>query len=201
MDLLLFRLMLRVGRPGLQAVLGDADAHRVLAEAPQELGALLPRIPDLGKPAARTFLLVTAWLVAVRRAIPDRAPSDATAALGGAFRSAARFVPRPARRLYRAIFFAPWYHRRLVDGLVGPGAFQGELVAHPGGFGVNYTGCALQVFLRSLGHPELGPEICGLDEVESDIFELGLTRTGTIGRGASACDFRWTRVAPPEGAP
>lgn len=196
MDVLTLRLVLWLGRPGLRAVLGETDAARVVREAPAHLRELLPRIPDLGRPAARFFLVATAGLVAVRRAIPERPPADATAALGGALRSTARVLPRPVRRLYRAMFFAPWYHRRLVDGLVSdhPQGFQGRLLSHPDGFGVEYTGCALQAFLRSSGHPELGPEICGLDEVESDIFELGLRRTGTIGRGAPRCDFRWTRT-------
>lgn len=196
MEVLLFRLLLRLGgRPGLRTALGEADAARVARDAPPALGALLPRVPDLGAPAARTFLVATAWLVAVRRAAPERRAPDATAALGGAIRAAARFVPGPARRLYRALFFAPWYHRRLVEGVVSehPDGFRGRLVDHPGGFGVDCTGCALQSFLRAVGHPELGPEIRGFDDVESEIFGLGLTRTGTPGRGATRCDFRWTR--------
>jgi hypothetical protein len=35
------------------------------------------------------------------------------------------------------------------------------------------------------------PYVCALDDRVSRIFGLGLRRTGTIGLGASHCDFRW----------
>ncbi len=196
MDVLGFRLLLWMGRPALVITLGPAEARRVAKEAPERLREVLPKIPDLGKPGARGFLIFTCMLVAIRRVCPERSPAQATELMGAVFRSAARFLPLPLRRLYRWFFFSPWYHRRLVEGTVGGGeaGFEGRLVTHPGGFGVDYSRCALQHFLHHIGEGALGPEICGLDEVESDIFELGLVRSGTIGRGAKKCDFRWTKA-------
>lgn len=164
-------------------------------EAPQKLLVLLPLIPDLGRPGARGFLVSTCMLVAVRRACPARSPAQAAQLLGDVFRSGARRLPLPLRRLYRWVFFSPWYHKKLIDGTVGGGeaGFEGQFVKHPGGFGVDYSRCALPHFVRQIGEAELGPEICGLDDVESEIFELGLVRTGTLGRGAKRSDFRWTK--------
>lgn len=195
MDIFGFRLLLWMGRPALIQTLGPVEAARVAREAPHRLRELLPQIPDLGRPGARGFLVFTCMLVAVRRACPTRSPAEAAQLLGDVFRSGARWVPLPLRRLYRRIFFSPWYHKKLVDGTVGGGeaGFEGHLVKHPGGFGVDYSRCALQHFVRQIGEAELGPEICGLDDVESEIFELGLVRTGTLGRGAKRCDFRWTK--------
>jgi len=195
MDILGFRLLLWLGRPALVATLGQSEARRVAKEAPKQLKKVLPQIPALGKPGAHGFLVFTCMLVAIRRACPTRSPAQATELLGAVFRSGARFLPLPIRRLYRRIFFSPLYHRRLVDGTVGGGeaGFEGQLVTHPGGFGVDYSRCALQHFLHHIGEAELGPVICGLDDVESEIFELGLVRSGTIGRGAKKCDFRWTK--------
>lgn len=194
MDILSFRLLLWLGRPALVSTLGIAEARRVAREAPEQLRSLIPRIPRLGKAGAHSFLVATCMLVAVKRACPQRSPHEAAVLLGDIFRSAARFLPGAARRLYRWIFFSPWYHRSLVTSVVGGGeaGFEGKLVEHPGGFGVDYSRCALQHFLQVVGEAELGPEICGLDDVESEIFELGLVRSGTLGRGAKCCDFRWT---------
>jgi hypothetical protein len=59
--------------------------------------------------------------------------------------------------------------------------------------GVDDTACGIQLFLHRIGERDLGPHVCALDDLESDVFGLGLERTGTLGRGASRCDFRWTR--------
>lgn len=39
------------------------------------------------------------------------------------------------------------------------------------------------------------------DAVESEIFGLGLQRTGTLGRGATHCDFRWVHPDHPPRPP
>ena len=176
MDVLSFRVLLWLGRPALRASLGPSEARRVETEAIAKFRALRPEIPQLGKAGAHSFLVVTAMLVAMRRACPERSPHDAAVLVGDICRSGARFLPGPVRRFYRWVFFSPWYHRSLVTAVVGGGeaGFEGKLVEHPGGFGVDYSRCALQHFLQRVGEPELGPEICGLDDIESEIFGLGL---------------------------
>jgi len=58
----------------------------------------------------------------------------------------------------------------------------------------NITGCRYADFFRQLGEPELGAVL--LCEVDNHVAEIGspeveLTRTQTIMKGASYCDFRY----------
>lgn len=197
MDLLSFRLLLFLTRSVFVAELGKERARELSRAAPAELSSLLPQLPDLGRPGARQFLVATCWLVAVHRALPGR-----TAAQNGdLFRRAVAHllgrVPRPVRALRRWIFFQPWYNRRLFASLVGTSTgsdegFVGTLVeGGKGSFGVDYTECALQKFLARVGSAELGPHVCALDFLESEVFGLGLVRNGTLATGAPRCDFRW----------
>ena len=103
------------------------------------------------------------------------------------------------------MFFRPAHYRKLTAGIFGGAGFEGTLEDDPAQrlLVVTYSGCGIQRFLQQIGAAELGPHICTLDELESEIFGLGLTRTGTLGRGAKACDFRWQHPdeAPPGSAP
>ena len=197
MDVLAFRLLLWCGRTALQTSLGAAEAARLRAEAPGLLPALTAQLPDLGRSGARSLLIATCFLVAFHRSLPGRSAAENTALFGQCHRALLLSVPRPLRRLYRWIFFQPWFYRRLLQSIVGgpPGlGFGGVLVEVEGGFGVDYHACALQTFIQRVQAPELGPHICTLDFVESEVLELGLTRGGTIGQGARGCDFRWRRL-------
>ena len=62
------------------------------------------------------------------------------------------------------------------------------------GFDANVTGCRYAEFFRAAGEPELGYLlICSADFAMTEGFSDGveLTRTQTIMRGASHCDFRY----------
>lgn len=192
----MLRLAFGPGKGPLIAALGRDGYRATRAQALQSYEALKAQIPDTsGRSGARLFLEATAALVAFHRALPDTTPAASSALLHASLRHAARWLPRPLRRLYRWVFFRSWYNRRLFASVVGGAGFEGALLESTSGraLAVDYTGCALQRFLHAVGAPELGPHVCALDELESEIFDLGLTRTGTIGRGAARCDFRWRR--------
>ncbi len=58
----------------------------------------------------------------------------------------------------------------------------------------NVTGCRFAEFFRQLGEPELGAVLlCEADDHVADAAEgaVELTRTQTIMKGASYCDFRY----------
>ncbi len=173
---------------------------RLRTDAPAALAGLLPLIPADAPSGARSFYLATCYVAAVHRALPERSAADNVALVTQSLRRLARWLPGPLVRLRRWLWFQPWYNRPFAKSILGPGpdSFVGEYVPGPdkNSFGVNYHRCGLQLFLARASLPELGPLVCGLDHLESEIFGLGLVRTGTLAQGAKMCDFRWTR--PPE---
>jgi L-2-amino-thiazoline-4-carboxylic acid hydrolase len=196
MDSFGLRLLLWTARGVFDAELGPERTRALRTDAVRALPELVTALPDLGRPGARQFLLATCWLVAVHRALPGRTPDANASLFARAVEHALRRLPRPIVALRRWLFFQPWYHRRLLASIVGgdkTGSFEGQLVPVPGGFGVDYQECALQKFLVRVGHADLGPFVCQLDFLESEVFGLGLTRTGTLMTGAKGCDFRWKR--------
>jgi hypothetical protein len=190
----LLSLAFTLGRAPLLARLGvegTAEARRRARLELPALLALLPPTPD--RPGARYFPAASCQLVAFHRAVGLPA-SESAALFRESLLRAARWVPRPVRAMYRWLYFQPWFFRRVTEGTFGGGGFEGERVAlGPGAMGVDDTACGIQLFLHRIGERDLGPNVCALDDLESDVFGLGLERTGTLGRGASRCDFRWTR--------
>ncbi len=195
MSTLPLRALLVLGRKPLVEALGPAECARLRREVPAALPALLARLPDFGRRSgARTFLTVTCWLVAFHRALPGRDAATNAALFRAVFFRAARLLPRPIRRIYRWSFFRPATHQALFASVVGGAedGFDGEIAElGPGDFQVTYTRCGIQSFLHRIDASDLGAHICSLDDVESEVFALGLQRTGTLGRGAAACDFHW----------
>jgi len=183
-----------LGRAPIVARLGAAGVSEARRRARLELPGILALLPPTpGKDGARYFLAAACQLVAFHRAVG--LPADESAALfRSALSHAAGWLPRPVRWLYRWLYFQPWFFRRVTDGTFGGGGFEGERVdTGPGGMGVDYTACGIQSFLHRIGEAELGPQVCALDDLESEVFGLGLSRQETIGRGGSRCDFRWRR--------
>ena len=193
----LLTLAFLLGRRPIITEIGPDEYARLRSQATAALPAIIAQLPDLnGKSGARFVLEAACALVAFHRALPGRSAEANANLLRTALLHAARWVPPPIRRFYRWMFFSPWYHRRLLDSIAGGGGFAGEYVPGQSGkkFGVEYSVCGIQLFLTRIGASDLGPHICGFDDLESEVFGLGLVRTGTIGRGANACDFRWTKV-------
>lgn len=60
-------------------------------------------------------------------------------------------------------------------------------------WGVDYTECAFCKFLSEHGAPGLGPYLCLVDEIYSEAFGWGLTRTKTLAEGYEKCDFRFKK--------
>ncbi len=58
-------------------------------------------------------------------------------------------------------------------------------------YGYNFTECATQKFYITQGSEEFLPFYCFLDFPKSRLYELGLSRTGTLAEGCEVCDFRF----------
>ena len=195
MDALAFTALLFLTRASFVEVLGAARAKQMRADAAAAFPALLAQVPADAPGGARPFYVATCYLAAIHRALPERPAADNVALVTTALRRLARWIPGPVIRARRWLWFQPWYNRRLAASILGPGedSFAGDYTLQKDGFSVNYTRCGLQIFLARAGVKEIGPYVCGFDQLESEIFGLGLVRTGTIAQGAKLCDFRWTQ--------
>src|SRR5262245_20213047 len=61
-------------------------------------------------------------------------------------------------------------------------------------FGVNMTSCRFAEYFKSIGEPDIGALLtCGVDFANEASLrpEWEFTRTQTLMKGASHCDFRW----------
>lgn len=110
---------------------------------------------------------------------------------------------RPVRRLVPLLRFAPnplGVVRALSD-LVGrvafpPSGWESETVEDADVFGFDMRRCLYRDEFFAYGAPELTACFCQADDI---LFEalppsLAWERSGTLGRGADRCDFRWRRV-------
>lgn len=61
------------------------------------------------------------------------------------------------------------------------------------GYGVDILECGICKLFRKNRFDKYASILCEVDEVTSSLAGLNLIRKGTIARGASKCDFRWSR--------
>ena len=62
-------------------------------------------------------------------------------------------------------------------------------------YGIDYIECASCKFLNAQGAPELGPYVCAVDKIASEMLGWGLRRTTTLAQGGERCDFRFKKGA------
>lgn len=60
-------------------------------------------------------------------------------------------------------------------------------------YGIDYIECASCKFLNDQGATELGPYVCAVDRVASEMLGWGLRRTMTLAEGGERCDFRFKK--------
>ena len=99
--------------------------------------------------------------------------------------------------------YADWQARRIPARNVHPraaggaSAFPVESVVVDDtdvSFGVNMTSCRFAEYFRSIGEPEIGALLtCGIDFANEATMrpDWEFTRSQTLMKGASHCDFRW----------
>jgi hypothetical protein len=60
-------------------------------------------------------------------------------------------------------------------------------------YGIDYTECGLEKFMKAQGASELTPYLCKMDFIVYGAMDAGLRRTTTVADGAARCDFRFKR--------
>jgi hypothetical protein len=189
----------------LVAKYGEAQADAMAGEVRLEYERLIPDLPYVGgrQPFTR-FIISTAWCLAMYRVLK---------AHGRTVQEAGPLVYElTAKMTYDYPWFVRWFIGRmcfcqLLLGNLKKTAAESHQRRYPGGYvytfvegdgkefdwGVDYTECASCKFLGEHGASELGPYLCLVDEVYSEAFGWGLTRTKTLADGYEKCDFRFKK--------
>lgn len=189
----------------LVAKYGEAETDAMTAEVRLEYERLIPDLPYVGGRQPFTQLVIlTAWGLSQYRVLK---------AHGHTLEEEGQLVYELTWKvIYDYPRFVRWFIGRmcfsqLVLGNLKKTAAESHQRPYPGGYvytliegdgkdfdwGVDFTECASCKFLREHGAPELGPYLCLVDDVYSEAFNWGLTRTKTLADGYEKCDFRFKR--------
>ncbi len=182
------------------AVLGQREAARLAAQARARYDALHRHRPRLGDRVLQYHLdhMVLPAVSLYQTLLANGMERDeALEQVGAAVRS---FVA-PLRRLIPALRFAPRPLRVLrgattvVNRFVfPPKGWEMQVVQdNEEGFGFDMRRCFYLEQFAAYGAPELTASFCQADDILFSALPpvLAWERTGTMGRGAAKCDFRW----------
>jgi hypothetical protein len=179
---------------------GESETAVMRREMLEEYRALIPQVPDIGgrrNPFSAT-LGMAAWALAVYRVVVRHggAAQDAGDVLHRYIQSMVVRVPGPLRartlghrRASMEKLARRSQQRRYPDDWVG------EIVdgaGQPFDFGIDWTECGTDKFMRAQRADEFTPYLCALDYVIAEAADEGLTRTKTMSWGCDRCDFRFT---------
>jgi hypothetical protein len=176
-----------------------AEIEQLLVTAWTRYQALAPDLPPEPSASGRVSVLGAAMLLALLQALLDDGVERAYAtrlvgevgwaayrrSLGkGAPTLLRKLVPDPQRRIRVAMhiglqyeFSEPSYHHRRV--------------AVPGGDGFDMLRCPIADYLQAQAASDLcATAFCALDYRVFELVGMRLERSGTLGSGATLCDFR-----------
>jgi plasmid stabilization system protein ParE len=179
---------------------GAPAATAMRQEMLAEYRTLLPQVPDIGgrRNPLTPALATSAWAVAIYRVALRHGgdAQDAADVLHGYLQTMVGRIPRPLR------FPVLDHHRARVEKMARrsqqhryPDDWVGQIVdgtGQPFDFGIDWTECGVEKFLRAQGAEEFTPYICALDYVTAQAAGERLTRTKTLSWGCDRCDFRFT---------
>jgi hypothetical protein len=185
---------------------GDELGSAILKQTRAEYEALIGHIPYIGghaPPALRLFIIVSAWELAVYKAMKRHGKSaeEAWELCHEALKVRLKTAPGFVRYLIRFLLFSSLIRKRARK-------IAERSQRHPFGhwafrfvegdgkkfdWGVDYIGCSIYKFIQEQDAEEFAPYVCLSDIALSDTFGWGLIRTQTIADGCEFCDFRFKK--------
>jgi hypothetical protein len=150
------------------------------------------------------FLFPASWCLAIYQAFQDHGKTaEETGRLVYEIAEAEiQAIPGWVRRAIGVLWFSRWFRKRLQKraALSQERKYPGDyVVAYVEGDGkdfdyeFDYIECASFKFYQEQGAAELGPYICAIDKVASEMLGWGLRRTMTLAEGGEKCDFRFKK--------
>lgn len=184
---------------------GDERTNSLISEARQDYEALTPQIPFIGyRNPFLIFLLPTSRYLAIFRVLRRMGLTieESGQIIYQMNECELNTIPVLLRRIIGYLWFSPLFTWRLKKR-----AKESQERKYPGGYvftfikgdgqtfdyGLDYIECAGCKFLSQQGAPELAPFLCELDRTSSEILGWGLTRTMTLAKGHTKCDFRFKK--------
>ena len=180
-------------------------ANTILKEARQEFEALIPHIPYISgsTPALKMFLVISAWELAVYRAMKNhgRSTKEAWELCHEALKIRLKTIPKFVCHLLKFLFFSNFVRKRARKIAEKTqkhplGEFAFKFVEGDGenfDWGVDYTGCSIYKFICDHDAKEFAPYVCLSDIALSDTLGWGLIRTETLAEDCKRCDFRFKK--------
>jgi L-2-amino-thiazoline-4-carboxylic acid hydrolase len=195
-----FQRLLNHNTDSLTELFGATETTAMRQEMLAEYQALLPQVPDIGgrRNPLTPALAMSAWAVAIYRVVLRHGgdAQDAGDVLHQYLQTMVGRIPQPLR------FQVLGHHRARVEKMARrsqqrryPDDWVGQVIDGTGqafDFGIDWTECGVEKFLRAQGADEFTPYICALDYVTAQVAGEQLTRTKTLSWGCDRCDFRFT---------
>ena len=184
---------------------GEEEANTLIGESRQAYEDLIPQIPYIGNRSPMlVFLLPASRYLAIYRTYQKhgRTVEEAGRLVYEIGEAELKAIPGWVRRIIGFLWFSPWFTKRLQKGALSsqerkyPGGYVMAYVEGDGldfDYGIDYIECASCKFLNEQGASELGPYVCAVDKVASEMLGWGLHRTVTLAEGGERCDFRFKK--------
>lgn len=191
-----------INRDYLASLYGREWGDALIEDARGAYEKLIPHIPRIeGMPALNVFLRISALELSVFKAMKKhgRCAGEAWEICHRALKARLEQLPNYLRRVIGWYFFTGFVRNRARK-LSGRdlGGFTIHCVDQPGGWGVDYTRCAIYEFLKQQDGEAFAPYVCLSDMALSDALGWGLKRTETLAEGCGRCNFRFREGAPTE---
>lgn len=170
-----------------------------------EYEKIIPEIPYFKGYRQRMFnnmLIITSQILAAYKVLKryDKKPEEiweiCHKALELRLQSIARWKRWLMKQFWNTIFSSMLKRRGKKNVKETLGNFELEYINGDGNhfdYGINYTKCGHDTFLKQQGALEIFPYVCLADIELSKAFGWGLIRSQTIGDGCAFCDFRFKK--------
>lgn len=194
--------ILRFGREEATRTLGEAGAARLRSLAWARFYALAPEAPRFRERMNRNLFVLTVPLLALYQALRQGLGVERAEALRlaedmlhAAYRERMNPVLLAAMNVTYQVAPIRRVFLRRIETTQEPGGFEFEVPKDADAvIALDVRVCPIARFAEEHGAPEIVPLICRIDDlVASKLTGLRLERTGTIGTGASYCDFRYVK--------
>ena len=186
---------------------GENFAYLLQNEILLEYEEIIPEIPyfkGFRNSMFNSMLIITSQILAAYRVLKryDKTDEEIWLLCFEAIRLRLQEIPLWKRYLMKQLWhnvFSKILRRRGKNNLRETlGNFEIEYLDSNGDnydFGINYTKCAHNEFLKKQNAEEFLPYVCLADIALSDAFGWGLIRTQTLGDRCEYCDFRFKKGA------
>jgi hypothetical protein len=184
---------------------GEEEANTLILKSRQKYEDLIPQIPNIGdRNPLLIFLLPTTRYLAIYRTLQKhgRTVEEAGRLVYEIGEAEFEAIPGWVRRVIGILWFSRWFAKRLQKRAASSQERKysgGYVLVYVEGdgqdfdYGIDYIECASCKFLNEHDAAELGPYVCAVDKVASEMLDWGLRRTMTLAEGGERCDFRFKK--------